>query len=145
MRRTAVLVVVVVVVVAVAALGYGAAQATSSGVNSEAGSGGGDVVAAGGSPPAVLSAVVTARGDLVRGTGATDAYQRRLGSYEVSFDQNVRSCAYVATVGSVGIGVAPSGEIGTAGSTKSPRGVIVGTFNSTGGAGNRSFHLIVRC
>src|SRR5215217_6065642 len=47
----------------------------------------------------VLWAVVSSEGRLVRDKGARDANRVGSGRYEVIFERNVRSCAYVASIG----------------------------------------------
>jgi hypothetical protein len=68
------------------------------------------------------------------------------GQYEVIFNQNVRNCAYVATLGDPGFTAVPtSGEIVVAGRATSLNGVFIATRDSTGAASSRAFHLAVFC
>ena len=94
----------------------------------------------------VLWAVVSSDGRLVRDKGAQDANRVGTGRYEVIFARNVRSCAYIASIGLPGAeGVAPPGQISTAGRNGARNGVFVATQNSSGGRASRGFHLVVNC
>ena len=94
----------------------------------------------------VLWAVVSSDGRLARDKGARDANRLRTGNYEVIFERNVRSCAYVATIGLPGAeGMASPGQISTVGRLGARNGVFVATQNSSGGRASRGFHLVVNC
>jgi hypothetical protein len=94
----------------------------------------------------VLWAVVSSDGRLVRDKSARDANRLRSGHYEVIFERNVRSCVYVATIGSPGSeGESAPGLISTAGRNGARNGVFVDTRNSSGGHASRGFHLVVNC
>ena len=68
------------------------------------------------------------------------------GHYEVIFERNVRSCVYVATIGSPGaVGESAPGLISTAGRNGARNGVFLDTRNSSGGHASRGFHLVVNC
>jgi hypothetical protein len=67
------------------------------------------------------------------------------GTYEVIFDRDVSACAYVATLGDVGVAGAPHGTIGTASRLGNANGVYVETRDSTGTLANIPFHLAVFC
>lgn len=104
-----------------------------------------------GTPATKLFAVVDSNGTLARGSGATEATSVGTGEYTVRFNQNVRGCAYVATIGlSASEGTSPSGEITVAGEfgggdPAAVNGVFVSTRSSTGASANRGFHLAVFC
>src|SRR5215203_3301542 len=80
-----------------------------------------------------------------RGFGVTSSQKEpsSISSYHVTFNRNVGSCAYVATVGSAQ-GVTAPGEV-----SATPRGntntMLVQTFDSSGVPSPRSFHLAVFC
>jgi hypothetical protein len=94
----------------------------------------------------VLWAVVNGDGTLDRGRGVRDVNRLDPGEFEVLFDQNVRTCAYVASIGLSGHeGTASPGQISTVGRFGARNGVFVATQNSSGGLASRSFHLVVNC
>jgi len=98
--------------------------------------------------PTVLSAVVDPTGTLVRGKHAISARKADIpnGGYEVIFDRDVRSGAYVASVGkSDAIGVSQPGEITVVGRVSDTRGVYITTHDSQGVFSDRGFHLVVVC
>jgi hypothetical protein len=93
-----------------------------------------------------LWAVVDADGNLVRGKGAVKSERLGTGFYRVTFNRNVRACAYIASVGWIF-----SGEIGASGpvpATQTPllkTQVFVQTRSSGAMAANIPFHLLVKC
>lgn len=94
----------------------------------------------------VMDAVVKSDGTLVRGKGATGAsHLTPTGEYQVDFGRKVSNCAYVATIGDPGTGVAPSGEITVATRSGNPDAVFVETNDSSGNRSDRPFHLQVSC
>ena len=87
-----------------------------------------------------------AGGGLVRGRGTTSTTKTGEGEYQVSFDADVRNCAYFATLGHPETGVPPAGEIAVGPVANNANGVRVLTRDSAGaGMADRSFHLIVSC
>lgn len=85
-------------------------------------------------------------GSLVRGNRATTSTRSATGTYQVRFDQNIRSCAYVAQIGDFDAsGIESPGFITTVGEGASVNGVFINTYNSSGAAADRSFHLWVIC
>jgi hypothetical protein len=90
-------------------------------------------------------AVVTSAGILARGRGVSSATRIGTGRYQVIFNRDVRSCAYVATQGSAGAVNPPSGSISVASLASNVNGVEVHTFSSAPNAADRSFHLLVNC
>ena len=100
--------------------------------------------------PRALWAVVGSDGSLVRGTpGATAAqlFKPINGAYEVAFGTDVTECVLIATLGRTDAQDAnpDPGEIGTAYRNGDPDAVFVKTYDSTGAAADRSFHLSVLC
>jgi hypothetical protein len=96
----------------------------------------------------VLFAVVTKTGHLNRGLGvqSAGAIQGTAGRYHVIFKRGVRKCAYVATIGTIGIsGVPPTGEISVVGLAGHKAGVFVETVDSAGNPEYLPFHLAVTC
>lgn len=100
-------------------------------------------------PPAHRSftAVVSAKGTLVRGSGATAASQPEgKGTYEVDFSADVTGCAYVATLGQTGSrGTADPGMITVVGRSGVPNGIFVETGDRLGNDKDRSFQVDVGC
>jgi hypothetical protein len=148
--RWKVLLLVALVAGALVALGVAQAMAKGSAPNTQpsqskfANNGSGSVQAAARST--VLWAVVDFEGHLARDEGARDANRLSTGRYEVLFNQNVRNCAYVASIGlSTSQGAATPGQISTAGRNGARNGVFVSTQDSSGALANRSFHLAVFC
>jgi hypothetical protein len=92
-----------------------------------------------------LAAVVSAAGTLDRGTGAVSVAPLPAGGeYAVTFERDVSRCAYVVTQG----GTTFATSIGFASAVRrngDPAGVYVRTYDQTGTAVNRAFHLIVQC
>ena len=106
--------------------------------------GGGGAYATTTSSPSVAGwAVVSSAGRIARGTGAVRAKRISTGVYQVTFNQDVTSCAYKATIGQAGAGVPSIGDIGVA--SHSTNAVSVRTTNIKGQVANYSFHLAVVC
>jgi hypothetical protein len=89
--------------------------------------------------------VVAASGATVRGRGATSTARTAAGQYQVIFDQDVRNCVYVATLGDESASAPGTGQVSVTSLASSVNGVRVFTRASDGTAANRSFHLIVSC
>lgn len=93
-----------------------------------------------------LWAVVDADGNLVRGKGAVKSEKLATGFYRVTFNQNVRGGAYIASVGWIF-----SGEIGASGPDPGVpielqrTQVWVQTRASGAMAADIPFHLLVKC
>ncbi|MFN2616379.1 MAG: hypothetical protein ABR581_04555 [Thermoleophilaceae bacterium] len=90
-------------------------------------------------------AVVSSAGIVARSRGLSSAVRTSAGHYQAIFNRDVRGCAYVATLGSVGATGPTNGEVSVASLASNVNGVSVRTANSNGTATNRSFHLIVNC
>jgi len=94
-------------------------------------------------------AVVTGAGVLARGRGVSSVVRTAAGRYQVIFDRDVRSCAYVATVGDVSAAGPGTGTASVASLAANPNGVEVRTVAYNAGGNpvneNRSFHLLVNC
>jgi hypothetical protein len=94
----------------------------------------------------ILFAVVNANGTLARGHKAVSATRLGTGAYEVVFRKDVRSCAYLATIGLSGsAGSSLPGEITVVGRSGNDRGVFVTTHSSGGAPADLGFHLAVHC
>ena len=100
-----------------------------------------------GDPATTLWAVVNSDGTLARGgSNVTVTMNSGIGEYQVRFDQNVRGCVYVATLGLTGsAGTDPPGMITVVGESASVFGVWISTYDSAGALADRSFHLVVFC
>jgi hypothetical protein len=84
-------------------------------------------------------------GLLARGRNVNSAVRTGKGRYQVIFNQNVRNCGYIASLGLVGATAPPNGEISTAPLASNVNGVAVRTFSSGGAFEDHSFHLVVTC
>ncbi|SCE66153.1 hypothetical protein [Micromonospora mirobrigensis] len=96
-------------------------------------------------PGTVAWAVVSDAGVLLRGSpDVVSAKRYGTGQYQVLFNYNVSGKSYGATVGTTdALNVPPGGEASVAPRRGTPNGVFVQTRTSTGGVGNRPFHLVV--
>jgi hypothetical protein len=98
-----------------------------------------------------LHAVITSNGFLARGADVTSVSHLGPGRYEVTFNRNVSTCAYVATIGDIGnTPVYNAGLVFVAGGHgvfgfPDPQGVYVETKNLGGGLSDWPFHLDVAC
>jgi hypothetical protein len=94
---------------------------------------------------APLSAVINTDGSTARGVGVTssEAVGGSPGAYLVTFNRNVSSCAYVASLGD-GAGNTFAGEV-SASNGATANEVFVGTSNSSGTPTFKPFHLAVLC
>ena len=93
-----------------------------------------------------LWAVVSSSGTLIRGSSALNASQTTKGEYQVTFAEDVSSCAYVATVGTIyQSGSEPYAGIAVANSPGDRAAIVVTVTDFTGAAINASFHLAVIC
>ncbi len=94
-------------------------------------------------------AVVTGAGVLARGRGVTGVVRTAAGRYVVTFDREVRSCVYVATVGDVSAAGPGNGNATVASNAANANAVDVRTvtYNAAGNPvdENRPFHLLVSC
>jgi hypothetical protein len=90
-------------------------------------------------------AVVTAGGQQVRFRGTTSAAKTATGRYQVVFDQDVRNCAYFATIGGPSAAAPDTGQITVNGLGSNVNGVHVRTANDAGAPADRPFHLLVLC
>ena len=92
------------------------------------------------------SAVVGPLGQFVRGRGVTSvARVANPGLYQVLFNRDVRGCFYNATIGDVGAGGPPGGQVTVGALASNANGVTARTTNSNGETANRPFHLLVSC
>ena len=99
-----------------------------------------------GDPATTLWAVVESNGTLARGSSVTVTTQSATGQYQVRFNQNVRGCVYIATLGLTGASLtAPPGMITVVGENVSVFGVWISIYDSAGVLADRSFHLAVFC
>ena len=90
-------------------------------------------------------AVVSSAGIVARSRGLSSAVRTGQGRYQVIFNRDVRGCAYLATLGSVGATGQGRGSVTVASLASNVNGVAVRTFSQNGNATNRSFHLVVNC
>lgn len=89
-----------------------------------------------------LFAVVNPDGTLARGRFALSSKKLGTGQYEVIFLFNVRSAAYLASIGLSGfVGASAAGEINVVGRVSDVRGVFIETANSSGALTDLGFHL----
>ncbi|MEP6600836.1 MAG: hypothetical protein ABJB49_03400 [Nitrospirota bacterium] len=92
-----------------------------------------------------LFALIASDGQLVRGRGVVSAAKVAMGSYTVSFDRDVSSCVYAATVGGRG-GVPPEPRFITTDLGGSMKTVLVEAWSVDARShADTTFHLVVRC
>jgi hypothetical protein len=93
-----------------------------------------------------LRAVVTSGGVPVRGRNLVSSTHLGLGTYEVIFDQDVRQCAYTATVGSpaAAFSTLPL-TISTASRAGNADGAFIFIHDAAGAAVDHAFHIVARC
>ena len=84
--------------------------------------------------------MVTGSGDVTRGIGALLSARLSPGTYDVSFERDVRDCAHAVTVASANAGVAVVAATATARTNLSVR-----IFDTNGSLIDRDFHLVVHC
>lgn len=89
-----------------------------------------------------LFAVIGQAGNLIAGNGVTSVAASGFGTYEVTFNQNVTGCAYVATTTNL---FSQALTVFTASGHASVNGVYVETKNQGGGLTAGPFHLVVSC
>jgi hypothetical protein len=89
-----------------------------------------------------LWAVVGASGNLVRGSRVTGVTHIAPGQYEVTFNRNVRQCAYVATTRNA---FSEAITVFTASGHLSVNGVYVEVKNQGGGLMDGPFNLVATC
>ncbi|MCX4473983.1 hypothetical protein OOK41_27375 [Micromonospora sp. NBC_01655] len=89
-------------------------------------------------------AVVSAAGALVRGRDSVSATRYGPGQYQVVFNHSLVRGGYVANIGDAAdCCIPPTGQVSVAPRLGTPNGVFVQTFDSTGAAADRPFHLSV--
>ena len=98
----------------------------------------------GGPAATKLWAVIDATGNLARGLGTVSTSHAGTGAYNVIFNQDVNSCAYLAVIGPAGTGTA-AGVADVASLNGNTKGVYVETRNSTGALTDLPFHLAILC
>ena len=91
---------------------------------------------------AQIWAVVDMNGNLIHGNRTTGVVKLGPGQYEVSFNRNLTSCAYVATTRNA---YSQAIQASTAGGHLSANGVYVETKNQGGGLTDGPFDLVVTC
>jgi hypothetical protein len=94
---------------------------------------------------ALLFALVTGDGQLVRGRGLLSVARLSPGTYNLMFDRDVTACTYTATIGGRG-GVPPQPRFITTDLGGSMKTVVVEVWSPDGSSkADMSFHLVVRC
>ena len=88
--------------------------------------------------------VINSNGSFVRGAGVTQSVRTGTGQYELTFNQAVTGCAFLATLGRPSSLAPQAGEIGV-GHAISDNGLRVRTWNSAGNLSDRSFHIALSC
>ncbi len=95
-------------------------------------------------PNETLWAVVASNGATTRSAGVTSSAQVSTGVYNVSFDQILYGCSFVANPGMISTGTESASTATVKPQASSVRSVEVDTFaNSL--AANLSFHLVATC
>jgi hypothetical protein len=96
--------------------------------------------------PTTQTIVVDAEGNKSRGSRGTEVTRKGPGEWEVTFDSDMRNCAYVATVGDAASEVVSTpGLVFTASGQDSDNGVYVVTVTPNGKVSDFPFHLVTRC
>lgn len=91
-------------------------------------------------------AVVDPAGALSRGRNVAQSQKTAVGRYTVTFNRDVRGCAYVATIGDEGTAATGSGTVSVASNPVNPNSVNVRTARADNDQlRDRSFHLVVNC
>ena len=91
-------------------------------------------------------AVVNPAGALARGRNVAQSQRTAQGRYAVTFNRDVRGCAYVATIGDESTAATGSGTVAVASNPVNPNSVNVRTARADNDAlRDRSFHLVVSC
>jgi hypothetical protein len=90
-----------------------------------------------------LFAVVGASGSLIKSSGVATLVKPATGLYEITFNQDIRECATVASPGSAGS--LPSGQAASASTPPPGAKVTVRTFDSNGNDDDLGFTLAVFC
>jgi hypothetical protein len=100
------------------------------------------------SPPApndVYTAVVQDNGKLKRGVGAKNAKKLGKGEYQVVFENDIKNCAWVASIGLPGTGDPFPGIISTALRKGNNKAIYVLTGDQKAFLENLAFSVIVTC
>jgi hypothetical protein len=91
-------------------------------------------------------AVIDPDGTLARKLNAKSVLHVDTGIYAVSFNSNIRHCAYTATVGLSGsVGSSLPGYATVVALNEDTKGVYLKTFDSTGALADLGSHLLVSC
>lgn len=92
-------------------------------------------------------AVVNSAGALVRGKGATSSTLLSTGTYQVAFNSNQTSCAYISTPGDTGAGAVAGPIIDTVASRAgNPNALFIQAFDqTTGSLSNQPLHVATYC
>jgi len=93
----------------------------------------------------VLWAVINADATVQRSSGGVTAVSLGGARFQVIFNRNVTSCAYVAAIGGATNDIPAPGFAVSTQFNPDPNSVQVNIFDSTGNATARPFHLIVTC
>jgi hypothetical protein len=96
--------------------------------------------------PARVFAVVNADGTKLRGKAVASTAHLSAGVYDVRFNRNISTCAWVGTVGLGTFGGSTSASmISISGRAGTNNGLFVQTFNGAGAATDEPFSAIVIC
>ena len=100
-----------------------------------------------GDPATKMFAVVNADSTLARGSHvvSTDRVGGGDGSYEIVFDRDVSTCAWISQIGKPDTTSTSVGFIRQALRTGNPNAVFIGTYSTAPAAADRPFHLVVVC
>jgi hypothetical protein len=90
--------------------------------------------------------VVNAGGQQVRGRGTTSVARTAEGRYQAVFANDIRGCAYYATIGGPTAAAPPdNGQITVSSLGSNVNGVDIRTTGAGGNDANKPFHLLVLC
>lgn len=92
-----------------------------------------------------LWAVVRLDGTLARGSQATGSARTAAGTFVVTFDRNVSSCSYLATIGGDNGGIPTAGLVSATNRATDVNAIVVKTRNVAGQDYDHPFHVAVFC
>ena len=95
----------------------------------------------------LLHAFINANGTIALGDGTLSSSKLAgLGTYDVRFRRNIRTCAMLATAGLAGFsGSIPATIVTLVGRVGTTNGVFVQTFDAAGALVDRGFNLVIKC
>jgi hypothetical protein len=93
----------------------------------------------------VLFAQVNADGTVANSSGGVTSSRIGTGTYEVDFDRNISTCAFVTTQGEAGVGGAGGAITGATDRAGNNEAAFVTTRTDANVLADRAFQLVVVC